>query len=116
MDTRIARKVAGYKKQDEKFSIYSLKHTITTADVKSMMDECKMTCTHCLCPMLTEYDARHPKQWTVDRIDNTMGHNKGNVVLCCLECNLKRRNTPMAKFRFTKQLRIFKTDEKKEPV
>lgn len=73
-----------------------------------MMDECCMKCTHCLEPMLIEYATRDPKQWTVDRIDNTMGHNIGNVVLCCLKCNLKRRNTPMEKFRFTKQLIIVK--------
>jgi len=108
MDARIARKVAGYKKQDERFAIYSEKHTITVADVKSMMAACDMKCTHCLAPMLTEYGARDPKQWTVDRIDNTRGHNVGNVVLCCLQCNLKRRNTPMEKFRFTKQLSIVK--------
>ena len=109
MDARIKRKVAGYKKQDEKFEIYSAKHSITVDQVKSMMEECGMKCTHCLCTMLAEYGARDPKQWTVDRIDNTMGHNVGNVVLCCLQCNLKRRNTTMTKFRFTKQLQIVKT-------
>ena len=110
MDARIARKVGGYKKQDEKFNIYSAKHSITSDDVKKMMLECNMHCTHCLAPMLAEYKARDAKQWTVDRIDNLMGHNTGNVVLCCLQCNLKRRNTPMEKFRFTKQLQIIKVD------
>ena len=105
---RISKKISGYKKQDEKFNIYSAKHSITVDDIKTMMTECGMNCTHCLAPMLLEYGARDPKQWTVDRIDNTMGHNKGNVVLCCLQCNLKRRNTPMDKFRFTKQLKIVK--------
>jgi len=108
MDPRIARKLSGYKKQDERFAIYSAKHSITATDIQTMMEACSMTCTHCLQPMLREFGARDPKQWTVDRIDNTRGHNVGNVVLCCLQCNLKRRNTPMEKFRFTKQLVVKK--------
>ena len=102
------KKIAGYKKQDEKFAIYSAKHSVKVEDVKNMMEACDMKCTHCLSPMLSVYGARDPKQWTLDRIDNTMGHNVGNVVMCCLQCNLKRRNTPMEKFRFTKQLCIKK--------
>jgi len=108
MEARIARKVAGYKKQDERFAIYSARHAITAACIKTMMEACEMKCTHCLAPMLSEYAARDSKQWTVDRIDNMLGHNVGNVVLCCLGCNLKRRNIPIEKFRFTKQLNIVK--------
>jgi len=108
MDARSARKVAGYKKQDDRFAIYSAKHSVTVADVKAMMAACDMRCTHCLAPMRREYGARDPRQWTVDRVDNTLGHNVGNVVLCCLQCNLKRRNTPLEKFRFTQQLKVVK--------
>lgn len=32
---------------------------------------------------------REPKQWTLDRIDNEYGHCVDNIVLSCLECNLK---------------------------
>ena len=53
-------------------------------------------------------EVRAKKQWTLDRIDNDIGHNNGNVIISCLECNLKRRRTNMDKFKFTKQLRIVK--------
>jgi len=110
MDAQIKRKLRGYKAQDEKFEIYSEAHTIRASDVREMLDASKGLCTHCAEPMLTEYAARDMRQWTVDRIDNRMGHNKGNVVVCCLKCNLKRRNIAMDKFRFTKQLSVVKLD------
>ena len=47
---------------------------------------------------------RENKQWTLDRIDNDLGHNEDNIVISCLQCNLQRRNTNSNKFLFTKQL------------
>ena len=49
---------------------------------------------------------RDPKQWSVDRINNCNGHNKDNIVLSCLDCNLKRRNKNKDSFLFTKQLKV----------
>jgi hypothetical protein len=46
------------------------------------------------------------KQWTLDRIDNDIGHNKKNLVIACLECNLKRKRTNKDKFMFTKNMKI----------
>jgi hypothetical protein len=41
------------------------------------------------------------KQWSVDRNDNDVGHDKGNFHLACLDCNLKRRRRTDEKFLFT---------------
>jgi hypothetical protein len=55
------------------------------------------------------YDiSREASQWTVDRINNDLGHNINNFYLACLDCNLKRRCRNDAKFLFTKQLKITK--------
>jgi hypothetical protein len=48
------------------------------------------------------------KQWTLDRIDNDIGHNKNNLVIACLECNLKRKRTNKDKFMFTKNMKIIR--------
>jgi len=106
--TCINKKLNGYKQQDMKQQIYSEYHFITTDLVLEKLILCKMKCLYCLEPMLLHYEAKDKKQWTVDRIDNRMGHNKDNIVMCCLDCNLKRRNRTVEKFMFTKQLKIVK--------
>ena len=55
-------------------------------------------------------DCRQNNQWTLDRIDNSCGHNIDNVLISCLECNLKRRDMDKDKFYFTQNLQIKKID------
>jgi hypothetical protein len=106
----IAKKLHGYKSQDKKFEIYSDYHCIKHDEVAHMLKECDYTCYYCKDKVLMEYGKRDPKQWTLDRIDNTMGHNTNNVLISCLACNLKRRNRTVEKFLFTKQLTIIKAE------
>jgi hypothetical protein len=104
----LSKKLNGYKQQDKRHKIYSDFYFITKEQVLEKLKECEKTCLYCKCQVLMEYTSRDPKQWTLDRIDNTMGHNTSNVVISCLECNLKRRNISVEKFTFTKQLKINK--------
>ena len=55
-------------------------------------------------------NVRDSKQWSVDRLNNDLGHDNDNIVLACLDCNLKRRRKSADKFLFTKQLNIIKQD------
>ncbi len=69
----------------------------------------KLKCHYCRCDCLLMYDnIREKKQWTLDRLDNEQGHNRDNVVVSCLECNLKKGTIDDKKFRFAKQMRIIK--------
>ena len=105
VENQIKKKLSSYKQQDVKNCIFGEKFFIPLEDTIQKLVECKMKCTYCNYNMMLLYkEIKDPKQWTLDRIDNTMGHNKGNVVISCLECNLKRRNTNMKKFMFTKNL------------
>ena len=71
------------------------------------MHSCKLICYYCNQSTLLLYEnVREKKQWTLDRIDNDIGHNENNVVIACLECNLRRRRTNTSAFLFTKQLTI----------
>ena len=71
----------------------------------------KMQCHYCKEHLYLFYkNVREPKQWTLDRIDNDLGHYQSNVVISCLDCNLKRRRTNKDKFLFTKQLKLVKKD------
>jgi hypothetical protein len=44
----------------------------------------------------------------VERIDNSIGHNRTNIVIACLDCNLHRRTMYYERYVFTKQLNIVK--------
>ncbi len=50
------------------------------------------------------------KQWSLDRINNDIGHNSGNLLIACLECNLKRRRINCDNFNFTQNMKIIKTN------
>jgi hypothetical protein len=107
VNKEIARKLSGYKQQDKKNEIYGDTFFVTVAEVVDLMEDTQYKCTYCTCDVRTNYVAKDRKQWTLDRIDNRMGHNRGNIVLSCLDCNLKRRNICSSdKYRFTKQLKV----------
>ena len=111
MEKEILKKLRGYKAQDDKYEIFSDYYFIKPEQVLEKLVACDYTCYYCKQPVKTEYSYRDKGQWTLDRIDNRMGHNKGNVVMSCLECNLKRGNVCSSeKFRFTKQLRVVCAD------
>jgi len=103
----IQKKASSYKQQDIGKEIYSDYYFIDNTTIIEKLVESKMRCKYCKDEMFLIYKTiREPKQWTLDRIDNDCGHNKNNVVISCLQCNLKRRRTNMDKFLFTKQLKI----------
>ena len=107
----ITKKLQGYKQQDSKHNIYSKYHFISMNTTIQRLVESKLSCFYCNTKLMLFYkECKQPNQWTLDRIDNSMGHNSNNVVISCLECNLKRRNTDLNKFLYSKQLSIKKID------
>ena len=105
----LERKIKSYRAQD-------IKKNKLNEEKLIKMDECidklvlsKMKCYYCMEDMLLVYEnVREPKQWTLDRIDNSKGHITENVVISCLDCNLKRRTMSEKKFKFSKQMKIIK--------
>tara|TARA_B110000444_G_C18287174_1_gene343493 strand:- start:3 stop:503 length:501 start_codon:yes stop_codon:yes gene_type:complete len=105
----LERKINGYKNQDVKKKKLE-KNLITYEQCLEKLVISKLKCYYCKQKCLLTYEnVREEKQWTLDRLDNSQGHNKDNVVICCLKCNLKRRTTDDKKFKFSKQMRIIKT-------
>ena len=108
----INKKISSYKQQDKLKNLFSETKFLTFETVINKMIECKLKCRYCTNEMNVLYDIlRELKQWSVDRIDNDVGHNIDNYHLACLECNLKRRRRTDEKFLFTKQLNIIKTGD-----
>jgi len=105
----VERKINGYKNQDVKKKKLE-KNLITYEECLEKLVISKLKCYYCKEECLLAYEnVREQKQWTLDRLDNSQGHNNKNVVICCLKCNLKRRTTDDKKFKFSKQMRIIKT-------
>ena len=77
----------------------------------NLLFESKLCCFYCKDIVYLLYEkSREMKQWSLDRINNGEGHNKDNVIVACLHCNLQRRNRGKDAFLFTKQLTIVKSD------
>lgn len=108
----IEKKISSYKQQDLDKNIYHNEKFIKLYDVIDKLLEYNIKCYYCLCEMYILYKfVRETKQWSVDRLDNNVGHNIDNFVVACLECNLKRRRQNSESFLFTKQLNINKLDK-----
>jgi len=109
---QIHKKISGYKGQDAIKKHLDTDKFLTFESIIQKMIECELKCRYCKNPMNVLYDiSREMTQWSVDRINNNLGHNIDNYHLACLECNLKRRRRTDEKFLFTKQLNIVKMDK-----
>jgi len=95
----INKKINNYKQQDCKKNIYNINYFITTIQILQKLNEIHLKCFYCKCELFIIYDViRETNQWTLDRIDNNIGHTNENTIISCLKCNLKRRNINKIKF------------------
>ena len=105
----ITKKISGYKRQDIDKEIYSKDTFISLEGVIEKLLCSKLKCFYCKCDCELIYEnilSKH--QWTLDRIENDAGHNADNVVICCLECNLRRGTMDSGRFKYGKQLKFKK--------
>ena len=107
--SHIKSKISSYKHQDILKKKLNNQEFVSFVDVVTLLNDSNMKCYYCDCETYLLYEiVREMKQWSLDRINNDIGHNKNNLVICCLECNLKRRRTNKDAFFFTKNLKITK--------
>lgn len=107
----IVKKIASYRQQDILKKRLNTQRFIDYPYVKGLLIECNLTCHYCKDDTLILYETRRDmSQWTVDRIDNGIGHDVDNIVISCLKCNLQRRSQHADKFLQTKQLVITRED------
>ena len=107
----INMKLHSYKQQDLKNTIFDESDFVDIEFVMYLLKESNMKCFYCKDRVQLLYrHVREPKQWTLERINNDFGHNKGNVEIACLSCNLRRRCMYHERYLFTKQMKIVKTE------
>jgi hypothetical protein len=105
--SHIKTKIHSYKQQDIIKKRLNEDLFVSLKEVLELLESCKLSCHYCNDNVYILYEiVREVKQWSLDRIDNDIGHNGGNLVVACLECNLKRRRTNKEAFYFTKNLVI----------
>ena len=103
----IKTKISGYKQQDILKKRLDEEKIAKFNDVLKLLVSCELKCHYCSEEVLILYEqVRETKQWTLDRINNDIGHNVNNLLVACLKCNLKRRRTNKDKFMLSKNLVI----------
>ena len=103
------RKIKSYKNQDITKNKHDPEKLIKYEECLEKLFLSKLKCYYCKSECIFLYkNVRDSKQWTLDRLNNDIGHTNDNVVICCLECNLKRGRLNDEKFKFTKQMKIRK--------
>ena len=109
LTTHIKNKIYNYKQQDIIKKKLNENEFVSFEETMDLLKQCNMKCCYCSSEVYILYEhVREMKQWSLDRINNDIGHNSGNLVIACLECNLKRRRTNKDKFMLSKNMVIIK--------
>jgi len=105
----IDKKIRGYKSQDIQKTLLNNNKFISLDNTIEKLVSSKLKCYYCNdnCQLLYS-NVLSKKQWTLDRINNDLGHNDDNVVICCYECNVKRGDMDSQRFKHGKSIKIIK--------
>ena len=105
----LKKKLSGYKNQDKKKNRHDELLFIKLDELVEKLVISKLHCNYCKkqCLLFCK-EKRNYLQWTLDRINNDIGHFNDNVVISCLGCNLQKRRRSEEHFKFAKQMNIVK--------
>ena len=103
--SQIMQKWTSYRFQDVEKKLWQQSKFITPVEIVKLLLESDLKCHYCKREMLLLYEqVREPLQWSLDRIDNEEGHNRGNLCVACLNCNLRRKTIHHDRYFFTKNV------------
>lgn len=101
----VSIKQQGYKSQDRQKNLFDKNKFISVDGIFDLLKTSMLICFYCSLPVKLVYShARDPKQWSLERVDNSYGHNTDNVVIACLDCNLRRRTMFQERYKKTKEM------------
>ena len=102
-------KQSGYRSQDTLKGFYDQERFVQIPDIVALLIESSLSCFYCRKWTTLFYEnVREPRQWSLERLSNKEGHNRENVVIACLECNMRRRTMYYERYIATKQLKVIK--------
>lgn len=107
MKSLLQKKLYSYHQQDKKQNRHTLDFKITFNELLYLLKESNLQCYYCNDNVYILFqENRHPKQWTLDRIENHLEHTMNNCVISCLECNLQKRRRNHIRFKESKNIKI----------
>ena len=107
----IKKKYNSYKQQDKLKKKYDNDKFITYDELLKKIYDSKLKCYYCEIDLYLTYNfKKEPKQWSLERFNNNIGHYNDNTCICCLKCNLQRRTNNFEYFKLSKQLIIKKNE------
>ena len=87
---RINIKVQKYNKRD-RIKGFDTSKNVKPKDIDEMLTKAMNRCYYCqMTCLIKDYKPYDKRQYTLDRIDNLIGHEKSNCVIACYSCNSKR--------------------------
>jgi hypothetical protein len=103
---QIKGKLHSYKGQDKLKTLTEDENGFMNVEnVLDLLVKCEHKCYYCKNIVKLFYEkVREPTQWTLERLNNSFGHNQNNCVISCLKCNLSRRTMHHERYTLTKQL------------
>lgn len=114
--THLKAKQSGYRSQDTAKEFYDPARFIQIPDLIHLLVASNLSCFYCKKWTTLFYEnVRDPRQWSLERLSNAEGHNRDNVVIACLECNMRRRTMYYERYLVTKQLKVNKLGKDKDP-
>ena len=107
----LRKKHSSYKSQDKQHSKFDLEQHITLEQLIDKLIDCQMKCYYCNQEVVLLYNRKKdPLQWTLERLNNNLGHYASNTCISCLKCNLGRRTDNHEYYKKAKTMVLKKTD------
>jgi len=107
----LRKKYSSYKSQDKQKHKFDTDQHITFEQLIQKLKDSNLQCYYCTKPMMLLYNRkREQQQWTLERINNNLGHYNENTCVSCLKCNLARRTDSHDYFKMGKQLQVVKSE------
>ena len=72
-----------------------VEHNLTVEDIKELFIKQNGLCYWFKVPLIPSNIKKHPQQPSLDRLDNTKGYTKDNVVLTCYSANIGRNENDL---------------------
>lgn len=84
---------------------------LKVSDIEEIYEKQNGLCYWFNIPLLVSDQKKHPQQPSIDRIDNTKGYTKDNIVLCCYSANIGRNENNVDTWKNFLKL-LFKEEKK----